>query len=912
MTTHTDRSLVAERLFHEALELDSSKRIAFLAGACGADDSLRAEVSSLLRAAGNAAGFLDGAALAKEISTMQSESAALMVGKTLGHYRIVEVIASGGMGTVYRGVRSDDEYEQRVAIKLIKSGAITADLRARFYKERQTLAQLEHPYITRLIDGGTTDENVPYLVMEHVDGLAIDKYCDEKRLGVVARLEIFNAVCEAVHFAHRNLVVHRDLKPRNILVMESGIPKLLDFGIAKLIEDGAESSDTTATLARVMTPRYASPEQIRGGAITTSTDVYSLGVILFELLSGHTPYDLDDRNGFERAQIICESDPGTPSLVVERMDNVAVVTDSDSSVVVTPERIGELRGERPAQLRNQLRGDLDNIILKAMHREPHRRYASVQQFSEDIDRYLNGQPVIARKATAVYRFEKWVRRNAGLAVASFALVIALVVGIAGTTTGMVRAKRARLVAGAEREAAVAAQWEAQAVTEYFQGLLAGASPYNRGRNVSIEEMLADATRRVETELAEFPGVEAGVRLAIANTYAGMWAFGNATPHLESALATYLDLYGENDARVARCLSVLGRAKTFARDPLGVEYQRRGLAIRRSLFGSKHRDVAESLGNLGYALWHAVRHPQWLEAESYYRRSLAMYSQLGTGPDADVARFRFSLGMMLSSMERLDEAVAYLAQATEEYRGLPATQDHYRVKCLQSFANVLLLTGDFARAEEVIAEYRLVTPSGLASETVWRWESARACFGRGDAQGGLIHIQEVLVAMLHDVAEGERSDEGVYSRLLVRLDAVPRDKVDAGWIVETLEEMFDVSALPFSVLTGVPLVADLLRAAGMDEAARELLTASAGRLASGGVDDSWRGGSLRCKIGSRLVRLGDAGTGETLLRDGFSILADLAGENHIATRRAETQLCELYRARSDAANTTRFCLTMPVH
>jgi tetratricopeptide (TPR) repeat protein len=383
-------------VFQEALQRPPDARAAFLDDACAGDDALRREVEELLASHGEAGGFLSRPAV--EAAGVLAEEAPSLEGRRIGAYRILGEIGRGGMGTVYRAVRDDDAFHKTVALKIVRGGGATPH---RLQAERQILARLQHPNIAAVFDGGSTEGGQPYLVMELVEGLPITVHCATRGLGTRARIEMMRAVCDAVQYAHRNLVVHRDLKPANILVGEDGRPKLLDFGIAKLLADGVDPDQApTATLLPAMTPEYASPEQVRGEVVTTSSDIYSLGVVLYELLTGRRPYVVqgDSMEGIVRA--VCDSAPAPPSTSGGHAD---------------------------------LRGDLDTIVLKALRKEPARRYLSVQELSEDLRRHLEGLPVLARADTLGYRASKFVRRHKA-AVAAAALVTAsLVGGIVATT-----------------------------------------------------------------------------------------------------------------------------------------------------------------------------------------------------------------------------------------------------------------------------------------------------------------------------------------------------------------------------------------------------------------------------------------------------------------------------------------------
>jgi len=421
-----------ERLYFAIRELGPGPHAAFLDQACVGDESLRLEVESLLASDEQAGDFLNTPALKIATEEIAEEQARTLVGRQLGHYRLLSQLGAGGMGEVYLAARADDQYRKQVAIKLVKRGMDTDNILRRFRHERQILAALDHPNIARLLDGGVSEDGLPYFVMEYIAGDPITEYCDSHQLSTEARLKLFRQVCAAVHYAHQNLVVHRDLKPGNILVTEEGAPRLLDFGIAKVFnpELASQTLDLTAPEMRLMTPEYASPEQVRGEPITTASDIYSLGVVLYELLTGHHPYSTRNLPPSEIIRIVCEKEPEKPS------DSIADcgfrIADSKSlwsliSRFKTWTRFFTRNPQSAIRNPQSLQGDVDNIVLMALRKEPERRYGSVMQFSEDIRRHLEGLPVIARKDTLGYRSAKFLQRHkAGVAAA--AAIVTLVIG----------------------------------------------------------------------------------------------------------------------------------------------------------------------------------------------------------------------------------------------------------------------------------------------------------------------------------------------------------------------------------------------------------------------------------------------------------------------------------------------------
>ena len=409
-----------------ALELDPADRRAYLNQSYSEDASLRDDVEPLV-AAGQSIGdeFLAASDLASVAATVIPADETYWVGRRVGPYKVVEQIGAGGMGEVYRAVRVDDQYKKEVALKFVRGGQYSQEIFARFKNERQILASLDHPNLAKLLDGGTTEEGMPYFVMELIEGEPITEYCDANALSVAERLKLFLQVCTAVHYAHQHLVIHRDIKPGNILVSD-GVPKLLDFGTAKLLESGQEvfGRDMTLTDFRILTPRYASPEQIKGEAITTASDVYSLGVVLYELLTGVSPYETADPSLQEFAKAACEREAPKPS--------TAVVRRAAERERAQRDQRNEFRAIPAEKLRRQLSGDIDNIVSMCLRKEPLRRYASVNDLQEDIRRHLENVPVIARNDAVLYRASKFVlRHKAGVAAAAAVLLI-LIAGIVVT------------------------------------------------------------------------------------------------------------------------------------------------------------------------------------------------------------------------------------------------------------------------------------------------------------------------------------------------------------------------------------------------------------------------------------------------------------------------------------------------
>ncbi|CAN5480125.1 hypothetical protein BH23BAC3_BH23BAC3_24080 [soil metagenome] len=484
-----------KQIFSEALELNPGDRERFVKDACGDDKDLLTEVQSLL-AAYEKSGPLDKSPenLKKTVFTRPKNPT--FKNQVVGNYKIIRALGHGGMGSVFLAERSDGQYDQRVALKLLRTGFTSENQTRRFLAERQILATLVHKNIARLIDGGLTEQGQPWFAMEYVDGFPIDKYCDTNQLTVKERLKLFKDVCNAVQFAHQKLIVHRDLKPSNIFVEENGTVKLLDFGIAKALKPDEILSGQipiTKTGLLPLTPAYASPEQIRGDSITTSSDIYQLGVMLYELLTGFTPYNVSGRSPSEIEQLICESTPTRPSTAITKLPD----RDSDT----TTQQICTARKTEPDELQRLLRGEMDTIILKAMHKEPERRYESAGQLAADIHNYLNGKPVTAHPDSVAYRVRKFIQRHK-IGVASAATIILLLLGYALTITYHSQQTQAALEQARQETA------KAEQITGLLMDMFEASDPSESlGENITARQLLESGIRQVE-QLQEQPEVQA--------------------------------------------------------------------------------------------------------------------------------------------------------------------------------------------------------------------------------------------------------------------------------------------------------------------------------------------------------------------------------------------------------------------
>ena len=496
--------------------MDEAERDTYLKHSCGSDKELLKEVKSLLNQADSE--HLKEPFVDVESSFVFSEDKT-SVDHTIGPYRVIKSLGAGGMGQVYLAVRNDEEFERFVALKVIRKGTVSDEILKRFYEERQILASLSHPNIARLFDGGTTKNGMPWFAMEYIEGQPITEYCNQYHLTVEEKINLFLKVCSAVQYAHSNLVIHRDLKPANIIITPEGTPKLLDFGIAKLLDPKLTEQTLLETRPeqKFWTPQYAAPEQVKGEAITTATDVYALGVLLHKLLAGTYPFDFKDKSIKEVERIITEQPPVAMSQCVQG-----------------------------GELKKTLSGDLDAVILKALRKEPLRRFQSIEQLYEDIERFLKGYPVKARPETIVYRANKFVRRNKLIASISLALIFVLTTATILSTNFALEKQQAEARAQAEAEEAKRQTIVANTVNEFLQQLLGQADPMinPEGKNLTLTEAVELAQGLVEDSFTGQPEIESAVRLALGEIDMNLGQLDRSAKQLELALKLATDSYGK--------------------------------------------------------------------------------------------------------------------------------------------------------------------------------------------------------------------------------------------------------------------------------------------------------------------------------------------------------------------------------
>ena len=765
-------------IFFRALEHEPAERAAFLDSVCADNQTLRIEVDELLDVHGAGSSLLlEGRLLSDGADSLPAPDT--LIGTLIDRYRVKALIGQGGMGAVYLAERVDD-FSREVALKLMRPGLNSSEALARFRVERQILASLQHPNIARLLDGGMTDKGLPYLVMELVDGTPITTFCDANRYPISERLRIFRTVCAAVQFAHRNLVVHRDLKPSNILVTEHGEVKLLDFGIAKLLDPASANVSVpwTRTEMRILTPEYAAPEQIRGEIVTTATDVYTLGVLLYELMTGRRPYRLPERRRAEIERIICEDEPTRPSTAVGEVDEI--VKADGTTETRTPEDVSTARATQAVRLRRTLQGDLDNVVMMALRKEPERRYASAEQLAEDLGRYLDGHPVIARKDTLVYRASKFVRRNR-LGVTAGAAFVLLLVGFSVVTASQAR----RLARERDR---------AEQVSAFLASIFAAANPTAaRGDTLTAIDLLERGAARIDSELVDQPALQADLLDVMSSAYLAQAEYTGAdelarravalradtdSPELTNSLQRLAEAveaqsrFAEADS-LFRLVVAQHRARKDAPALIGA-LERRGeflisslsspdtlkavyeeaLDLRRKHFGA--RDTGRGRTLLMYAEAHHVggdyqtaerlfrealeeqrRFPddvtataqtlaqlgpilsfrrEYTEADSVLREAAVLHEQLYGRMHPQTANVLSYLALNLTSLDRLEEAEGLLHEVLGIYEHFGGRESKDYVSALRALRQLLTHAERYDEAVAVAEEVMQLTEALYGSES----------------------------------------------------------------------------------------------------------------------------------------------------------------------------------------------------
>jgi serine/threonine protein kinase/Tfp pilus assembly protein PilF len=890
-----DRWQRIQSLFEQIADVPEAERHARLTDSCGDDLDLRRSVESLLKSDDKTADpVLNAIGAAAESLLIEHQDR--LLGTRIGHYRIVSILGHGGMSTVYRGERDDAQYQQTVAIKVLHHSALHPRLRSRLHSERHILATLAHPSIARLIDSGELEDGTPYLVMEHVDGESIDVYCDSRTLFIRERLELFLQVCSAVHYAHRNLVVHRDIKAANILVTGDGTPKLLDFGIAKLLapESLSHTVPVTRLQERILTPENAAPEQVLGRPITTATDVYGLGVLLYQLLTGRSPYRLLSYSQLQLERAICMDDPMRPSqMVVARLGSEQ---DIDRS------RISDRRGLSPPRLRARLAGDLDSIVAMAMRKEPDRRYPSVEAFAEDVKRHLDGKPVRARQGDWRYNSSKFMRRHL-LMVSSIAAVVLGLAAIAAVTLWQNhRIELARDQTASERD-------RAQQVSAFLVDVFSSADPFTaQGHETSAKELLDRGAEKIKNGALQ-PEVRAQLLESIGLAYRHQGLSERAVPLLEQAVAIRREEHPFDAHRTAAAIANLARALTDAGHMVSaeaylqqalqmsrsadhatssvetadilVQYAQfeltgksdprrattlftQALGIYRSTLGNEHLSVAETLSGLASA---AIWVNDFEAAERYQREAIEIFQATVTRNYPDYAVALANLGYILTDREKFKEADQLLTESLQIERTVFG-EDSDRIAQIESHLSVLYLReGDPKRAVEAAQRAVDISTRALGPH---HWRTGYYLNDLADAQ---------LRAGDLSAAEGTARHA-----LAVLIDALSTQHLYVASVRQTL---------------GETLLRRSLTAAAEAEfrAAIEICTNLTGA-------DTWRTARSEASLGWTLILRERPAEGEPMLAHAWQRLRTTLGGHDPITREAGLRLAQYYRAHHRDAEATQ--------
>ena len=712
-----------EGIFDRARQLGSRvAQAAYLAMACAGDEELRKQVETMLKDESGAKDFFESNAEVRDGDAPRGLDGAKGVsgsnleregpGTLIDRYKLLEKIGEGAMGVVYMA-EQEEPVRRRVALKIIKLGMDTKEVVARFEAERQALALMDHPNIARVLDGGATETGRPYFVMELVQGVRITEFCDKNRLSEEERLKLFLPVCEAIQSAHQKGIIHRDIKPTNILVtlnpQGTGMPKVIDFGVAKAINQKLTEKTLFTRYGTIIgTPAYMSPEQAEMSNLDVDTraDIYGLGVVLYELLTGTTPFPeerLRSAGYNEMRRIISHEEPERPST------RLSTLQGEQRSVVARNRGLSELT------LGRALPGDLDWIVMKCLEKDRTRRYATANGVATDIQRHLQSEPVMARPPSRLYRFQKTVRRNRLAFAAAAAVVVALIAGLGLSTWLYLRERAARQRAVvAERSASTEAGKSAQ-VAQFLADMLRSVSPsVAHGEDTKLlRQILDDTARRLSQDLKDQPDIEADLRSILGSVYVGLGDYASAAAMHRKALDIRTSLFGRMDLKVSDSLSDLGDiAWRQGHYSEAEKYQTQALGMRRSLLGSESAKLADSLDGLGKVRWHAGK---WPEAESLFRQALAMCRKLLGNTHADTVRCLDDLAGLLSAEDKFADAEPIQREALGLNRQLRGTDDPAVAVSLNNLSDTLDAEGKLAESESLAREALALRKKVLGAE-----------------------------------------------------------------------------------------------------------------------------------------------------------------------------------------------------
>lgn len=866
-----------------ALTLSERERDTYLSTICQKEPGLCAEIEELLLSIEQSEEeqFMQHVSqerkelvggLSEELK--KSLSGEELIGTVIGSYRITERLGTGGMGMVFKGERVDGEFRHQVAVKLIKKGFGSEKIVQRFKMEREILANLPHPNIARLHDGGVLKDGTPYLIMEYIDGIPIDRYCNEQKLTVNQRLELFKKICSAVQYAHSKLVVHRDLKPDNIYVNSDGVVKILDFGVAKLLD--TELTEATLLETRpgqkLWTPQYAAPEQIRGEQVAIQTDIYALGILLHKLLTDTYPFDLIEKNLSEIEHTIVDDSPAS---LTQSLRNGSWLKEIAEHLNTTPQKL----------LKN-LKGDLNALVLKAIRKESEHRYESVSRLLEDIERYQSGIPLIARKGTWKYRGSKFLRRHkTGLAVMTVFLIAAVSFSLLYT-----------LRISQERDRAEMEAQKAEQVTEFMMGLFESNNPGKSvGDTVTARQLLETGVNQAE-QLTGQPEIQAQMFDVVGRVYKNLGEYEKSYTLLKRSLDMRTDLYGDTDPEVAGTLSGLGtlmrlqgkyeqaavmhrKALALGQKLYGHEHEsvaeglnnlatvlhrqgkrdsaevlyRQALDMRRKLLGDEHKDIAVSLNNLGTFL---REKGDYERAEKLLNESLGMRRSLFGEKHPKVAISLGNLALLYRNKGDYDQAETFFRQTLELWRELLEKEHPYLATALNDLGVLLLDKGELDEAEPLLRESLTIRKKVL-----------------GEQHPNVAQSLNNLAGLLLDQGKLEEAESHYRKALAIRRKLLGEEHRLVAYTLHNLAKvLFTQEEYP---------------------AAKPLYKKAINILEDPSRNDHWVTAYFKSNLGACLTALEDYKKAEQLLTDSYKLLVQKQGSDNRYTQKALKHLITLY-------------------
>jgi eukaryotic-like serine/threonine-protein kinase len=892
-----------QQLFSRAVEMKSPERDAFIAKETAGDDELRTELLELL-ACDNGSGSTGPLthALGAAFDTTTRDRRKALIGRVVGNYKLVAVLGHGGTGTVYLGERADRQYSAQVAVKIVDSATTQGELGMRFRAERQILASLNHANIARLLDAGETEDGQPYLVMEYVHGEPLDRYCDRQQLGLRERLQLFLEICGAVQYAHQNLVVHRDLKPANILVTSEGAPKLLDFGIAKLLDTGEAAAAMALTRMndRLLTPEYASPEQILGRPVTTASDVYALGVVLYELLTGLRPYTVPaSASQLELERSICITDPQRPSAAIRRIRENGPI-EGQSEILA----VAMARGLTPEKLQRRLVGDIDAIVMRALRKEPQHRYNSIEQLASDVRRFLSREPVHARQGNWLYYSQRFIRRHA-FGVSAAGAFVAFIVAFAIAMS--VQTKRV----ATERDRAEQEGERAEKVSEFMLKIFDASQPETSlGRVITAREVLDEAGRRIRGDLNQHPEVRARLLEAIGRAYRRQNLSDRAIPYLEDALQIREQMPDADATKRASVLTELAIALRSIGDlPRSDRLLKQAMAISHEHRNDRSETYARLLTSLGRL---ELVSGNVREARKDFEEGLAIMRPLLGPYDPEVAGILIELSRVSTWNDDLTGAERFVREATSIFANAlpPAHPD--RVLAEARLGEVLLLQNRINEAAPLFERSLEMETQlyGANSKQVADVLDSLARIRR--AQGNLPEAEGFAHRALtaHEAAMGVDHRDTGYFRTALAMILAQRDKpAEAEALLRRALVTFDKTLPPDHqyVASAEHVLGEVLLQMNKLADAEATLTAAMNRWKRTDAP-AWRAARSESALGEVLYRLGRAGEAERHLTESYRALATMDHPDREALAKAQDRVTRFYVDRGERAKLQELMLT----